>query len=412
MSLCKACSTQNSEESKFCKMCGFALVSASGATPHVKPEEIDGLLSDGYRLVNEGLVDEAQFLVEAILQVDPDNSSALALKGAVHERKEELPLAVECYERVVELNPDSTLDRIKLAQLEKRIADEPTPQEEEVKGRNWVAIASAAAAVIVVSGVGVAIALNASKPAAGEETLVATEVASGFESAPRQDAAQAPIPNPQDFALRDAPAEPYSGSASVPLPNFRSGAPVASGNPLAGPGMSSPIWSPDAITPLPGGSGLGGSNSPGIVLPPPDDWRQPSSQGSPAPTTPDTGGAGDINIIPAPEKPKGKIEITVRGGGSGESREPDRAAESANIYRVARQKMSAGDYRGAIRDFQTALTGSGNSAQIHQFLGQCYKAIGEASSARSHYDQAIRLYEAQGNASAAEACRQALRTLG
>lgn len=411
MGKCKACNTQNSDDSKFCKMCGFELEPSSPSTIHVKPEEIDGLLTDGYRLVSESNIEEAEFIVDAILQIDPENSSALALKATIHEKNGDLASAIECYEKVVALNPDSTLDRIKLAHLVKKAAAEPTPEELEVRSKNWLAIASAAAAVIVVTGVGIGLALN-SKPKPSDERLVASNEATGFNFNPPATTGIESIPRPDLTNPLEMPSIPTES----PVPTGRVPAPIF--NP--GPGLSGTTSNPIATGPLPldnnivwrESSATSGFSNPGPLLPDPSNQVSGSGVRQDPPVT---ATRPEDNILPPRENPKPQNRIEIRMNGGGESNPPstiDREAESANIYRVARQKMSAGDYRGAIRDFQAALSGSGNPAQIHQFLGQCYKAIGENGSARNHYEQAIRLYEAAGNSSAAEACRQALRTLG
>lgn len=407
MSVCKACNTQNSQESRFCKMCGFELKPAP--TIQIKPAEIDSVLTDGYRLLAAGLVEEAEFIANSILELHPESTSALALRAAVYEKQDRLEDAIEYYERVVALNPESTLDRIKLIQLQKRADSIPEPEEIEAKGRNRVAIASAVAAVIVVTGLGVAIAI-ATAPKKDKETLAATTEVSGFETAPKPDATQPPLP---DTTLPPNLVPPYEGTGQISAPDFNPNPSAArnagsTGNLLAGPAPgTSPVWDLNraSVTPDPAAN----FGSPGGALPPPNDGWQTQPSNPPAnnngvPTGPDP------NFLPPP-KPKGKIEITMRGSDAS-SGGADREGESANIYRVAMEKMRAGDYRGAIRDFQVALNGSSNPAQIHQFLGQCYKALGESGNAKRHYEEAIRLYEAAGNSSAAASCRQALRTLG
>lgn len=407
MSVCKACNTQNTDESRFCKMCGCELKPAGGAV-QIKPEEIDSVLTDGYRLLAEGMVEEAEFIADSILEVEPESSSALALRAAIYEKQDRLEDAIECYEKVVALNPDSTLDRIKLMQLRKKADSLLDSEELEARGRNWVAIASAAAAMAVVTGLGVAIAI-ATAPKKPKEPLVATSEVSGFEQSRGPESAEPPLP---EFQLPQNPVAPYEGTGQISPPDFNPNPsqarnPRFPANPLAGPvAGANPVWDLNqaSVTPeRPSGAGVSGGGLPPIL----DSWQTPPSNEPATSASPPPG--PDPNYLPPP-KPKGKIEITMRNPGSGSG--TDREGESANIYRVAMEKMRAGDYRGAIRDFQAALNGSTNPAQIHQFLGQCYKAIGETGNARSHYEEAIRLYEAAGNTRAAESCRQALRTLG
>jgi tetratricopeptide (TPR) repeat protein len=116
---------------------------------------------------------------------------------------------------------------------------------------------------------------------------------------------------------------------------------------------------------------------------------------------------------PPPRNP-GTVIITPRG----ENAEASPRAVSENIYRIAQQKMAAGDYAGAIRDFLTALNGSDKPALIHQLLGRCYKNLKEVAKAREHFEKAISLYESAARAgseeakAAMEACRKELQSLG
>ncbi|MCH8274941.1 MAG: tetratricopeptide repeat protein, partial [Armatimonadetes bacterium] len=148
MTVCNKCRTDNPPDSRFCCMCGGALGDGP-ARPNVKPEDIDRLLMDGYRTVHEGDPAEALHLANAILDVDPDNASAMALKAICHEKRGETDAAIDVYEQLVLLNPGSTLDRIKLAQLRRRAAAAP-PDELEHRSRNWVAGLSGIAATLLV----------------------------------------------------------------------------------------------------------------------------------------------------------------------------------------------------------------------------------------------------------------------
>ena len=85
---------------------------------------------------------------------------------------------------------------------------------------------------------------------------------------------------------------------------------------------------------------------------------------------------------------------------------------SENTYRIAQDKMKAGDYGAAIRDFQAALPGSDKKALIHQLIGRCYTRLGDKSSAKQHFEAALSMYEAAGAKSAADAVRREIGLLG
>jgi tetratricopeptide (TPR) repeat protein len=112
----------------------------------------------------------------------------------------------------------------------------------------------------------------------------------------------------------------------------------------------------------------------------------------------------DTNVI---ERGPGQINIS-------ESRRApaNDASVSDNTYRIAQDKMKAGDYGGAIRDFQAALSGSSKKALINQLIGRCYTRLGDKTAAKQHFETALSMYEAAGSKSAADAVRRELGLLG
>lgn len=375
---CQDCKTQNTPDSKFCKLCGHGLV-APATVAAVKPEEIDTLLNEGFQLLHESKEAEAGYLADAILRVDPENSTALALKAMVCEQKGEIAEAVAYYEQVVLHNPDSTIDRIKLNQLRKQLDEAPGPDDLEYKSRNWIAILSGVAATAVVIAVGVMLGLqNRNQPP--PESLV-TSNASGFNF---QEAKQPTNPNPQPNVQNPAPNQPNGNG----LPN-----PGTSVRPNPG------VWNPGNVILSP----EGGNN----VLPNPAGSNNNNNSSS---ANNGGGATPPINDDPPdrPKPPKPSIyEITPHNGGGG-----DDGAVSENTYRIAVNKMKAGDYRGALRDFQASLNGSRNPALTHQFMARCCKALGDVSGAKQHFQVAADLYTKSGAVSDAKACQRELELLG
>ena len=369
---CQDCNTQNTADSKFCKLCGHGLVSTV-AVATVKPEEIDSLLNEGFQLLHESKAAEAGYLADAVLRVDPENSTALALKAMVCEQNGDIAEAIAYYEQIVIHNPDSTLDRIKLNQLRKQMDEAPGPDELEYKSRNWVAIGSGIAAAVVVIAVGIMLGLQ-NRPLPVTENMVASNT-KGFDSPgskqPENQTPQPNIPNPTP--------NPPSGTG-LPNPN----------NPVRpNPGVFNPgplVLTPDGSNgalPNPAGNNSSSANNPRNPTPPPD---------------------ADPPDKPKPPKPA-IYEISPHSGG-------DEGAVSENTYRIAVNKMKAGDYRGALRDFQASLSGSRNPALTHQFMARCYKALGEVSNAKQHFQIAADLYTKAGATSDAKACLRELELLG
>jgi len=119
MVTCTHCETPNSLDSRFCKHCGNEL---PAETVRDAKSDLGRTVAQGYVLFNEGKISEALQVAELGIRQDPTLSTALSLKGMCHERMDQLGEALECYEQVVDLNPDSALDRLKVNQLRNLIA--------------------------------------------------------------------------------------------------------------------------------------------------------------------------------------------------------------------------------------------------------------------------------------------------
>src|SRR5687768_2587278 len=104
MVACTKCESMNSLDSVFCKKCGGALPEEE---LQVSRQKLDELLKEGFSIFNEGRTEEAMMVAESVIMSNPTSSAAHSLKGMCHERKGEFGEALESYERVVELNPDS-----------------------------------------------------------------------------------------------------------------------------------------------------------------------------------------------------------------------------------------------------------------------------------------------------------------
>ncbi len=396
---CQECQADNLAGSRFCRLCGKPLPLRSPA-PRIRPEDIDRVLSEAYRIVHSGDVEEALFLADAVLSVDPENSSGLALKGLCLEKLGDIEGAVEVYEELVLRNPDSPLDRIKLAQLRRKLGV-VQKDGEALKTRKALAVVGSILTTLVVGMGGVVFALLQSpSPSPSEKALTAQQTLTGFdlpESPPRSAGTESP-----------PPAEPSSssmpsGGSNAPAPSFpRSNVP----------------WLPPVnfeISPSPrGGEGALPAVEGSVPPPPPAPASAPEGSREVRPSP----GSGDENIMPPPPEPQPRNPGTVIIVPRGEGQDASPRALSENIYRIAQQKMTAGDYAGAIRDFLTALNGSDKPALIHQLVGRCYKKLNDIAKAKEHFEKALSLYEASARAgseeakAAMEACRREIQSLG
>ncbi len=390
MIICQSCQTKNTTDSRFCNMCGAQL---EDAIPDVKPEQISTLLSQGYELIHEEKGTEALFLADAILKIDPENSSALALKAMSHEQRGELDKAVEVYEQIVILNPDSTLDRIKLTQIRKTLETQPIKDELEYRSRKTVAILSGAAAVLLFASTGIVVALTSKRTDNVSEKEEPKEIIKGFEQ-------------PNIVSYNNPPVvSPEQQGVDSSQPNTSNNSSFSRQNPLPGG-----VWNPGNVY-------IARDPNDSNRLPNPD-WggfrydfgagTGTSTNNDPPPNTP----AADNEILDPPkQEKKGRVEIRVHEGTQGQDGKDDISAVSDNIYRVAQNKMKAGDYRGAVKDFLASLPGSTRPALTHQLIARCYKSINDNASARRHFEIAKNLYEQAGAINDAKACERELQLL-
>lgn len=420
MVACSQCSVPNSLDSHFCKGCGAALAVEDLS---VAQQKVHDLVADGYRIFNEGRTDEARLIAETTLHDEPNSSSALSLRGMCHERAGELALALECFEKVVELNPDSPLDKIKVTHLRQAITGRSLA---EAPHRRGTAFATAAAAVVFVVAVGIAIATSGStdgRVAAKNETVVK----SAFDTAPftKQDlttqqksaAAQTDVNKPADPAPNGTGVQPGPGPSTPPPVVNRSGpswmTPLGNGSrggtlPSVGNNdLEGPIGGPRPITPNITITPIGPNNDPK------DDPDPVMGGGNPiGPNNSGVKPADDPGIIEItvskPKQPAGGSQIAPEGNG----------AEA--LLKTANQQFLLGRHSQAAGTFEAALRAGAPAGSTNQRLGQCYANIGNKEMAATCYRRAINAYEAgiaRGGdtsrlQSALDSCKQALKVLG
>ena len=373
MLACKHCSTPNSLDSTFCKKCGTA-VPADGKREALL--QLDKLVEEGLAALAAGRTVEALAIADSAVATDPTHLGALHLKAAVHERRGEIADALQSAERIVELNPDSELDRIKRNGLRTSLLNASAP----VAPDRRVAFAAAAAAIVLVACVGV---LLARRP-------TSQPVASMRPTGPVVDSPVVLTPAPTSEA---APTTP---NASAPEPTEALPSGGIAPTPVARPSLSLPRN--PGFTRLPDPTGLdslGGPIDPtsGIGMATPAEKTTVAPKG---PTTPPRrGGDPDPRAVRETTDPRedpGQIDISVtrdagrRMGGS--VRVPETRTNGTAAYtRVGTEKFELGDYAGAATNLEKAVAGGGDPIDLNRRLAQAYGHLGRNSDAAAAYER-------------------------
>ena len=129
--VCPSCGTDNVDNFKFCPECGQRLAAAtSPAAPAGPPApapppaarvdetaQAARLLEQAFDRYDEGKYDEALGCCQAAIALDPGGSTAHSLLGMIYERMGKTAEAVQQYQFVLRMNPDSIADAIKLESL-------------------------------------------------------------------------------------------------------------------------------------------------------------------------------------------------------------------------------------------------------------------------------------------------------
>lgn len=396
MVTCSACSKTSTLDSRFCRSCGSPLDSEAIAAAET---ELGALLSAGKEMLEEGRAEEAVLTAKEALAHHPGCYEAYALLGDAQERLGELALALDAYEHVAELHPDSPLDRIKLTHLRNQLQGKSLAAPPPRKG---AALGAGLAAMVLVGCVGAALALR------GQSVPVT-------DSQPNQPVVQQATPTAAGAMTQGAgtatPVDRGSETASQPEPQrTEASAPVATRTSADGTLPAAARSGPPTVEPMPIGPIKIVPNDRPADTNPKVESRDPD----PGPvTSTKTDGSKPAEV----KRPPGIIEITPskdsgsRPVGGSESL----GGDAANLVRVARQRYATGDYAGSADAYEKALSAGGDAGSINQRLAQCYEKLGRKSDAKECYRRAIAAYERRNDDSsraALAACRTALQVLG
>jgi tetratricopeptide (TPR) repeat protein len=417
MMTCSKCQISNPVDSRFCRGCGIAFDESQIVAETAK---LDELSSEGFKLFNEGRTDEAKLVSDSVLAELPNHAQALTLKGMCLERADDLTGALEVYERLVEINQDSALDRIKVQHLRQTLAFRAL--QVEAPPRHAPLMAGIAAFLLVASvGAVFAMLLNSNGrrdessglTTNGNSNMVAHNVGTSPGSAQPgplqiQNEPKQPTQTPSEGRVKPITSE--AGAAGSPqTPNGRPGSrteaeirPNGELDQLPNTGVA-PVTLQGPITVTPAATPPGNTGNTSNPPPKSGDDVPPKID---KPGTGNSGGYVDIKVSSNPNK---------SGSGSVPIREPQ-GVEA--LVRTANQQFLVGKYDQAARTYSEAINQGGASPSVYQRLAQCEEALGKRAEAASAYRKAIALLESRlanggsaRDASALEACRQALKLI-
>jgi len=448
---CTSCGTRNGEISNFCKQCGHRLDHAAG--PRITEEEFDralpaeeqvsALLERAYRLRKSGELSSAVKLCEEALHLNPESTSVHSLLGQIQEQIGNHEAAIHEYERVLQLNPGSIADRVKLDEL--RGAGLPSPVHARSgphivmsnrslpnpNGRQMLGIAAIAGTLMVMGGLlalqffnhqeknshGTPSAFvdpNPKNRFADKNTKTDPSTLTGASSTGSEDstkpntaASNTGVPQPPVTTSPNGPAAPARQTVYVNEPPPRvvyvpyGGSPSVSARTGAGlPNMGGSRTQTGNDT---GGGDervhLDGNEKPiTIDIKPNGASGDTANADSGASGTPSKGGgtgspknSGGGNV-PLPIKPFIKINQPKDNGNAGGNIAPP-TADSQGHLAIASNKFKTGDYETAIKNYQLALPGANSqSAYVWQQMGTCYQRIKNKASAISSFESAIAEY--------------------
>lgn len=383
---CTQCGAHNTEDSRFCRQCGHRLQPAPKPMAPLdesvfqldSPEQlqrVQGLLDEALKHEQAGQLNEAILACEAVLVIDPANTSAHSLLGLIYEKQGELDKAVQEYEKVVALNPGSVADRAKLDALRQQLRL-PGPRLQPREEQNYAPLLIGAFVTVGLFVLGLAVYTYQERPVPTAQQPPPTESAAPPAQQPGFGAYSWTYPLQAPYSVPSTTPQTPSVAQPEPAPQ------QSSQRPTDVRAQRAPL------PPLP----------PMTVLP----SQSPPSEQSNRPSGTENGGSivmPDVPVQPGQgAQPPGRqpvMEITVRPGTAAGTALPPPSMESEELARVAQQHQLAGRYREAIALYQKALVGTNDRGYLYQQIGLCHQRQGELDAARNAYQQAIAEYERQ-----------------
>jgi len=384
---CKQCQTPNSLDSTFCKRCGAAIAESDLTEAQAKMEQ---LIEEGNALFNQGRTDEALAIAEAAVLANPSSTSGWSLKTLCHERRGEIAEALECADRLVELNPSSDFDKIRRGTLRQKLqTDLQLPAAPDRR----LATLGAISAVVLVLCVGAIVArLGAAGNPTASRTTTTPVVDAGNPQTQIQNSPAATPTNTNPVVNNQAPPQTTGNQGSSTPVNtnpLRYEGPPANVPTYRGPSLPSPNEFPNGeVAPLnpqidPSKLEIK-STAPQVQTQPKDDGGEPK---------PLLGGP-PVDVTPPKQENQGVIEISVhRGGGSTRGSiggsEPVTSTGVDAMTRVGNQQFLMGNFEGAVKSYEQAVQSGGDAIALNRRLGQAYERLGRNSDAVGAYQRCM-----------------------
>lgn len=417
---CKNCMAQNSLDSTFCKKCGTTLPDDDLRQAR---EKLETAVADGFRIFNAGRTAEAMQIAETAVRANPISTAALSLKAMCHERLGQISEALECHERVLEIDPDSMIDKIKVNDLRNLLVARTSVAA--VPDRR-MAIVSAVAMIVLVLSIGVVVARSGGKADSklatnAPVTTNPADVAKGSRFDP-------PVtPPPGQSQPNDKPNAPAGGTAA---PSGGTTPPAPATNRGGG---DAPIRLPEGGTNgrgLPSPNGNEGDMGPGYgpVFVNPGIVKTPVATDHSVQKTTVPEGGGDPPPVDTPPQKKeapGIMDIRIVSGRGATPSDPNDPGSHSNgveaLLRTARSQYQIANYSAAATSYERALRAGADPASGNQRLAQCYEKLGRNSDALAAYGRAITSLQGaidsgRGDkdrlSAALDSCKQAVKVLG
>jgi tetratricopeptide (TPR) repeat protein len=417
MVACTKCSLPNTLDSMFCRKCGTELSADSIALEQDKLKEI---ITKGMVSFQAGNTEEALAIADHGILTNPSYSEAYALRGMVKEQTGNYAEALDAFETVVSLNPDSTIDKIKLNQLRNAFAArsvEPAPDKKRA------GIMALAAGLFVVAGSGITYSvINSNKitttvPVASQTQPAAPKIKT-FDAPVTSQILQPQTPQTSTLGANDvAPIGGQKPANDTPEPRTASRTNLPSTSQERLPTTRRPRGNS-------GGSGGGGFAPSGFEVTPIDPsieggiGKQPKENGKTLP--PNNSSSNPVDPAPQPQKPSGDPAPAPETKSTYDVSISDSKAEGRKgndaLSKTGRERMKSGDSEGAAKAYGKA----GGSGRNYMRQAQALARQGKSSEAASAYGRAIDAFQSELSNGGGDSdsirtslavCRQALRNL-
>lgn len=415
---CRGCETLNSLDSKFCKNCGQEL-HADDRQSALEQNRL--FVQEGFKALNESRVQEAILIAKNAIEHDSTCVEGYSLLGESRERDHDFPSALSAYEKCVELEPTSSVHKLKIEHLKNLIAADTLYVRQAPTKR--LATVAGLSAFALVACVGSAIALSLRDPLAdkpqtgmGQQDLVSKapeqptdkpsleqkptpEQAKPEEQKQPEQAQEQPQPQPEPERAARQPKLPPARPANNDGGDATGFTPVRPN--VIPEGASAQLPDPRNTTANP-------------TRPKIDEDPEPVNTTTTPPVKPNPTGTAAVK----PDKPRTSIvQITPSKGSTnngGGTSTPAGGGGVEALTRSAQQAFISGHYEEAISLYQRALGAGAPTGRTHQRIAMAYERLGRKADAISAYQRAISAYEGSDSGSAkdaADACRRAVEAL-